>query len=84
MSGDTGHAGTVGDLVSRPDRRRLFIIISGFAVGAAVGLGLPALVAYQFRGYPVEIPSEWRTAAPTLPPTTGDPTAAGTSGSRLP
>lgn len=46
------------------DRWGVLILAAGFAAGAAIGIGLPALVAFQLRADPVEVPGEWLTTAP--------------------
>lgn len=77
---DRGRARQLGRGAVLSDRWGLLILAAGFLAGAAIGLGLPALIAYQLQADPVEIPSEWRTTAPV----DGDISTSGSSGSPSP
>lgn len=73
MADDSGRACQLGQAGVLSDRWGLLILAAGFVAGAAIGLGLPALIAYQLRADPVEIPGEWLTTAPA----TGDASSIG-------
>lgn len=72
MAGSTGDPWAGKPAPVRRDRWAIAILFAGFAAGAAIGLGLPALVVYQLRADPVDVPGEWRTeTSPASKPASG-------------